>query len=134
MTLIYDPDLTHWDAVKGWLGEACTYGDGWWSIEKVHNLLLDGRAALWVLMPGSTPVAGVVTAIAEEDDGRKVAEVVMAGGSGVIGHIGPELPTIEAWARAHGAAELLLRGRRGWARVTRGHGWEEIAVTMRKEL
>ena len=57
--------------------------------------------------------AAVITAICDWD-GRKVAEIMLAGGSGVIESLDSELPAIEHWARDNGAVEIYARGRRGW--------------------
>jgi hypothetical protein len=96
-------------------------------------LLCEGRAVLWVLEDQNTPIAAIVTAVADWD-GVKVAEIIATGGGGVISALNDELPKIEDWARENGATEVLFRGRRGWSRVYRPQGYEEIAVTMRKAL
>lgn len=96
-------------------------------------MLVDGLAQLWILKDGGEAVAAVVTAISDWD-GRKVAEIVLTGGSKVIESLDEELPVIERWARDLGAEEVIFRGRRGWARLYKPLGYEEIAVTMRKAL
>ena len=96
-------------------------------------MLCKGQAVLWVLESDHEPIAAVVTAIADWD-GVRAAEIIATGGSGVIDALEAELPKIEDWAREHGATECLFRGRRGWSRVYKPHGYEEIAVTLRKAL
>jgi hypothetical protein len=91
--------------------------------------LCEGRAALWVLEDSGTPIGVAVSAV-----GNGVAEILAAGGSGIIENMNTGLPKIEEWARGLGASEVILRGRRGWSRVYKSHGYEEIAVTMRKAL
>ena len=108
-----------WGTVRPWIEDACEHGDGWWTVEKLIPLLCEGRAVLWVLEDAGTPIAAVVTAIADWD-GVRAAEIIATGGSGVIDALSAELPKIENWAREHGASECLFRGRRGWSRSNRG--------------
>lgn len=128
-----DPHGEHWLRLRPWIKDACTHSDGWWTIEALDTLLRDGAALLWVLRDNETPIAGVVTQI-EDWDGERVAVIVSTGGSGVIDALADHLPTLEAWARASGATQMLFRGRRGWAKPYRKLGYEEIAITMRKAL
>lgn len=131
MILSRDDDCRSWHVVRPWIDDACTRCDGWWTIEAVERMLVDGLAQLWILKDGGEAVAAVVTAISDWD-GRKVAEIVLTGGSKVIESLDEELPVIERWARDLGAEEVIFRGRRGWARLYKPLGYEEIAVTMRK--
>lgn len=96
-------------------------------------MLCEGRAVLWILEDNYEPQAAVITAVADWD-GQRVAEIIATGGNGVIASLNDELPKIEEWAREQGATEVMFRGRRGWARVYKPHGYEEIAVTLRKAL
>ena len=128
-----DDALDHWETCRPWLDEACTYGDGWWSIEFAEDVLRSGRGVLWVLLEDDEPVAAIMTALAQSEDGLS-AEIVLAGGSGVLAEIDGILEQIEAWARAHGADNVVVRGRRGWAKAMRSFGYDEVAVTMRKGL
>lgn len=124
---------SQWPAVRPWIENACTKGDGWWTIGALENLLADGKAALWVLSDDTGPIAAVVTTICDWD-GDKVAEIVITGGEGILENAPEHFGKIDAWARALGAVEIVMRGRRGWARALKPHGYEEIAVTMRKAL
>lgn len=133
MNLYQDFNCEQWPQVRHWIEDACTFGDGWWTVEKLIPLLCEGRAVLWVLEEKHEPKAAVITAIADWD-GQRVAEIIATGGEGVIGSLDDELPKIETWARDQGATEMMFRGRRGWARVYKPHGYEEIAVTLRKAL
>lgn len=128
-----DVECASWSKVRAWIEDACEHGDGWWTVEKLVPMLCKGQAVLWVLESDHEPIAAVVTAIADWD-GVRAAEIIATGGSGVIDALEAELPKIEDWAREHGATECLFRGRRGWSRVYKPHGYEEIAVTLRKAL
>ncbi len=133
MNLYQDANCDQWPVVYSWIEDACENGDGWWTVNKLIPLLCEGRAVLWVLEDKHEPVAAVITAIADWD-GQRVAEIIATGGAGVIGALNDELSKVEDWAREQGASEIMFRGRRGWARVYKPHGYEEIAVTMRKAL
>lgn len=129
-----DVECAAFSVCRPWLEDACTRCDGWWTIEAVEQMLADGTALLWVLVDDAHQIfAAVVTALADWD-GRKVAEIVLTGGKQVIENLESELSAIERWAREAGAQEILFRGRRGWARLYKPLGYEEIAVTMRKAL
>jgi len=128
-----DVECASWSKVRAWIEDACEHGDGWWTVEKLLPMLCQGQAVLWVLEEDHEPKAAIITAIADWD-GTRVAECIAQGGSGVNAALGEHLHTIEDWARKQGATELYMRGRRGLARVYKPHGYEEIAVTMRKAL
>lgn len=128
-----DVDCISWDVVRPWIEDACEHGDGWWTLEKIVQMLCEGTAVLWVLEDAGTPIAAVVTAIAQWD-GLRVAELVAQGGSGVIDALSDNLHMVEDWAREHRASEVVFRGRRGLTRVFKPYGYEEIAVTLRKAL
>ncbi len=133
MTVTFVPAAEHWPVVRPWIETACTKGDGWWTIDALEDLISDGRAVVWVLASNGVPIAGVVTTICDWD-GRKVAEIIITGGEGILEHAPEHFGQIDIWAKAHGASEIVMRGRRGWARALKPHGYEEIAVTMRKAL
>ena len=132
MSFYQDDNCEAWSTVRPWIEDACTNGDGWWTVEKLIPMLCEGRAVLWIL-EDDEPQAAIITAVADWD-GTRVAECIAQGGSGVNAALGEHLHKIEDWARAQGATELYMRGRRGLARVYKPHGYEEIAVTMRKAL
>jgi hypothetical protein len=130
MGLFRDDACQNWSICRAWIEDACNNGDGWWTVQALVDMLCEGRAVLWVLKNDETPVAAVVTAIADHD-GERVAEIIAAG---ILAGIETELPKVEAWAVENRATSIVLRGRRGWSRAYKSQGYEEIAVTMRKAL
>lgn len=67
-------------------------------------------------------------------DGRRVAEVMLTGGENILAEAREHFWKIDDWARQNGAREVLIRGRRGWAKALKSHGYDEISVTLRKAL
>lgn len=63
--------------------------------------------------------------------GRKVMEVTLCAGEGVNGWVNG-LDQIEADAREKGCSQMLINGRRGWARVL--NGYEDAGAILRKDL
>lgn len=131
----FEPDaqLSSWPIVRRWLEDACEECDGWWTINALEDLLSGGRAILWVLTHDGIPTGAVVTAVCDWD-GKKVAEIVIAGGMGILDGLTAHFGKVHEWARSHQVPEIMFRGRRGWARALKSFGYEEIAVTLRKAL
>lgn len=135
MTTTFETDLSvqHWPVVRPWLENACEECDGWWTIDALEDLVNEGRALLWLLKQDGIPVAAVVTTIANWE-GKRVAEILVAGGEGLIDAAEPHFNKIHEWARSLDVPEIFFRGRRGWARALKSFGYDEIAVTLRKAL
>lgn len=98
-------------------------GDSW--LEVVEDLD-DGRAQLWLTVT-DRPIAAMVT----RRDGDTL-EVWLAGGAVLSGSI-PFLETALAAAKADGATNGRITGRKGWQRVLRPWGWRPCGEDLVKE-
>jgi hypothetical protein len=103
-----------WGDIGRLLDKAVERGGNDWA--EVVDFLDDGRAQLWLAVTDK-PVAAMVTRM----DGDTL-EVWLAGGAVLSGCI-PFLETTLAAAKADGATNGRIIGRKGWARVLASYGW-----------
>lgn len=94
-----------------------------------REMVEDGRAVMWC---GER--SAVITQVSPHDrTGARVLDVAPAGGD--LDEILRMAPMIEDAARAEGCTQsLVTAGRRGFARALKSHGYEEVAVVLRKML
>lgn len=104
------------------------------STEDVKRELLDKSLSLWVAVDSEDGeiIAAMTTYIAEMPLVKRA----------VIRHLaGIEMkswfefyPLVEEWAREHGATEMVVKGRPGWARVLQAQGYTPQYVALVKQL
>lgn len=113
---------------RPWLEAALREGDGGHAMEDVEAGL---AAGCYTLVEGRR--TAIVLEIVESPR-RKALSVFLAGGEPgqALAELVENLPWLDAVARGIGA-ELELRGRRGWARALKPHGWRESYTTLVKE-
>lgn len=104
-----------WPAIVTLLDGAVTRGGNDWA--EVGTLLADNRAQLWLTTQG-IPIAAMVT----RKDGDTL-EIWLAGGAVLSGSI-PFLETAIEAAKQDGMTNGRITGRKGWARVLQGYGWQ----------
>lgn len=103
-----------WGPVKALLDGAVRRGKNeWW---EVIASLMQGTAQLWLTVT-DRPIAAMVT----RRDGDTL-EVWLAGGAVLAGSV-PFLETAIEAAKADGATNGRIDGRKGWERVLRPYGW-----------
>jgi hypothetical protein len=88
---------------------------------------------LWVVHDAGQRLAALVTELERWPDGRTVLVIAIMGGAGLADwlHL---LPVIESYGVEAGATALQIRGRRGWSRVLTPAGYQEMTVTLQKDL
>lgn len=116
------------DRCRPWLEAALRQGDGGHALEDIEAGIRTGHYTL---------VEGERTAVVLEiihRPRRKVLSVFLAGGEAgaALPELVRNLPWLDAVAQGIGA-ELELRGRRGWVRALKPHGWREAHTTLVKE-
>lgn len=114
-----------WGHIGKLLAGAVERGENNWA--EVVECLDDGRAQLWLTVTDE-PIAAMVT----RRDGDTL-EVWLAGGKVLSGSI-PFLETALAAAKADGATNGRIIGRRGWARVLAPFGWRRDGDELVKDL
>jgi hypothetical protein len=100
------------------------------SYRGVADMVLDGRALLWLAWDGSLIHAAAVTQIGATE-WRKVCEIIACAGRGMSLwlHL---IRQIENYAQAEGCSAVRVVGRRGWARVLRDYHAKR--VILEKEI
>lgn len=94
---------------------------------EVISALVDHRAQLWLTVTDK-PIAAMVTRM----DGRTL-EVWLAGGAVLAGSV-PFLETAIAAAKADGATNGRITGRKGWRRVLHPYGWRQNGDDLVKDF
>lgn len=85
-----------------------------------------GKMQLW---PGHDCLA--VTQLYDLAD-RKVCHVLYVAGDGA--ELEEMEKSVAAWAKAQGCSSLMQNGRRGWCRVLKKRGWNEVVTTMERSI
>jgi hypothetical protein len=108
-----------WPRVCDLICEAMRRG-GLSGYQGVADLVLDGRALLWLAWDGQTVHAAAVTMLAATE-WRKVCEIIACGGKGMRPPWGQGwlhlIEKIEDYARAEGCSAVRIVGRKGWQRM-----------------
>ena len=113
MIVSYLPDPeSHplWNGIRALLKPAADYGE--------IPIFGDGEC-LWVAIDGPTIFAAGTTLLWNDGD----AEIRLCGGARHREWVEEALEIVETWARSAGARRLIMRGRRGWERSVKRHGW-----------
>lgn len=114
-----------WGDIGRLLGKAVERsGDNW---AEVVSDLDTGKAQLWLTVEDE-PVAAMVT----RRDGSTL-EVWLAGGAVLSGSV-PHLETAIKAAKADGATNGRIDGRKGWERVLRPYGWRRDGDELVKDF
>lgn len=109
-----------------WIADALGYSGGTHTPTDVVESILKGHMQLW---PGEQACA--VTEIVVYPN-KKVLHVFLAAGD--MENIVDMQRSAEKWGKAQGCTAMTIAGRKGWARVLKGVGYEEKFVTLAKEL
>ena len=100
--------------------------DGACSLEQLELEINEGRAQVWPL-----PNAAVVTQVAEQF-GRRILRVWLAGGD--LHELRRCAHFLDDIAEMHHCSRIEVDGRRGWKRVLQKHGFQEMRITLVKDL
>lgn len=113
-----------WPTIFQLLDKSVQRGGNDW--DEVASDLRDGRAQLWLVVTDK-PIVALVTRM----DGDTF-EVWLAGGAVLSGTVHFLETAIEA-AKAAGATNGRIIGRKGWERVLRGYGWRHDGEHLVKD-
>lgn len=94
----------------------------------VRSLIIAGRAQLWLVIEDkTTPIGAVVTEIWNVPETR--CRLWLVGGSRLREWAAEFMAAIEPWARSWGCSAIFGESkRRGWARIVRKMGGEQIGT------
>jgi hypothetical protein len=91
----------------------------------VRATIESGHAELWVVLEEGRPLAAVTTQITLEPEKR--CRLWLVGGCRMTEWAADFMAVVEPWARAWGCKAIWgAQSRRGWARIVRLMGFEEI--------
>lgn len=99
-----------------------------WPIEAIDALLVEGRAQFW-----GTEKSALVTVVTTYPGGAVVIEV-LAGTGSMADLIKRVRPKVEAWGRANGCTHIQIKGRLGWKRALKPHGFKHLQDILTKGL
>lgn len=114
-----------WLEIATLLNDAVVKGGNDWA--DVETALETGHAQLWLTI-ADKPINATVTRM----DGTTL-EVWLCGGSVLAGSL-HYLETILAAAKGDGATDARIVGRKGWLRVLKPYGWQQIGDELVKDL
>ena len=113
------------------LHPAVDVGDGKDTFLSLAADLKSGKKILWVTAEEGVITSALITWVEGYSNHKRM----------VIGYAGGDLedmrtiyPDIEDWAKSEECKAIEVYGRRGWSRVGREHGYDEIATISRKWL
>ena len=122
-----------WPRIRPHILRAMKRSDGWWTEKELKERAFLGQIAVWQIKDGDRIIGCCLGEIEDWPSGKRVAVIVGCGAEDGYS-IERHLPEVEAWARMHGAAEVHVRGREGWRRRLKPHGYELCMITLRKVL
>lgn len=99
-------------------GAYTTKGAMWAVVENGGTLVKCGNGEAWL--------------IAQKQDLDLV--IVWSGGTRIVQYLPHVMEWAEDYARRHGAARIVMSGRKAWERLLRPYGFYLESVTMAKEL
>jgi hypothetical protein len=91
-------------------------------------MLAEGRAQFW-----ATDKSALITVVTSYPGGAVVIEV-LAGTGSMADLIKRVRPTVEAWGRANGCTHIQIKGRTGWKRALKVHGFNHLQDILVKGL
>ena len=106
--------------------------DGRWSSEQLLADVADGRVLVWIVSR-ETNIVGVFTTRVMTSQITWVL-IEDCAGDDLASWITPALNAVEQWARALGATQIVVEGRRGWERTLRPFGYESKRIQAVKRL
>lgn len=109
-------------------GIASANDPAFWPIEAIDAMLDEGRAQFW-----ATEKSALVTFITEYPGGAVVIEV-LAGCGSMADLIKRVRPKVETWGREKGCTHIQIKGRTGWKRALKQHGFNHLQDILVKGL
>lgn len=99
----------------------------------VYNLILTGNADLWCAMQNGT-LDGIMICMMERHAKASYYHVCFIGGYGLSKYLATGLEKLEKYACIMGATELVLEGRKGFAKLLKPYGYYTNTVRLRKNV
>lgn len=107
-----------------------TYGQA--TVEDILKCCVEGDMQLWVVCKDKDLLAVIVTEIAQLP--RKRVFIFRFCGGEKLGEWVKVMDNFLNWARSQGCDQAEIYGRKGWGRIYRDYGYEEIASCFHRSL
>lgn len=111
-----------WTKAEPLLAKAVERSSGRYTEIDILHELLTGRLGLWLVLEGAEPIAAM-TSMIELYPRKKVLVLDWAGGERLEEWLPLAHEVFTRYAKANGCTEAQCRGRKGWERVLRTHGF-----------
>ena len=99
-----------------------------WPITAIDAMLAEGRAQFW-----AGERSALVTQIVAYPGGAEALEAI-AGAGDKQEIMGPIAEAVTAWAKSNGITHMKVKGRAGWSRAMKPHGWRHFQDTIIKDI
>jgi hypothetical protein len=123
-----------WPNVEPLVASALAHTSGECTTADVAERLLDGRAALWIMVELDGPMLGILVAEVIHWPQQALANAWIVAGQDLDRWLPVANSTLEAWARARGCAAVIGEGRAGFVRRLAHLGYREVGRKYRKDL
>lgn len=124
---------TVWPSVAPLVNVALQYG-GNTSLAHVYRDIVSDAKQLWVAVDIDGFQAVMVTQLYYEPDGTKVLQISYLAGEDFDLLYSQGMALVEGFALDEGCEIIRFRGRRGWVKVLKKHGYEETQVICEKRI
>lgn len=123
-----------WPQIEPLVASALAYAQGENTPADVRQRLLNGAAAMWLMLEPEGPVRGLMVAELVVYPQQRVANAWLLAGQQMETWLPVADATLEAWARQQGCTAIIGDGRRGWKPVLERLGYRPVAVKYRRDL
>lgn len=121
-----------WPQIAEWIASATDEASGWWQPDDVLAGVERDELTLWIVADADR-LYGVVVTEVETAARHTIGVIALCAGIEQAKwlHL---LPELEGWAAERGCTEMMVKGRAGWARRLRAHGYGERYVAVGKGI
>lgn len=122
-----------WDIIDDMILDALDYANGKFTIDDIHEAILNRDMQLWVIIDGEDIVHAVVVTQVIHYPSKKVMLFVLVSGVKFDNwkHL---LPHFELFAKDHDCTAIEFYGRTGWEKKTRELGFKKIHTVFSLDI
>jgi|TARA_R110000787_G_scaffold2286_3_gene9108 hypothetical protein len=125
---------TLWDNVKNYLGPAVARSRGRWSIELLHEALLNERQNLWVAFDKEKSIDGVATTEFLIYPCKKMLSIEYLGGKNMTNWGWDMLDRLDSWGRDNKCDGIEAVARQGFWRWLKQDGFDRSYTVYEREI
>jgi hypothetical protein len=121
--------VKHWSLIVGRVADCGVAAGDLRSPDEWLERIVSKDAQLWLIRKGQNTAGVVITEIYDTVRGKTCA-VPILGADDMAAAVPVAVDMISRWAREHDCTRLECVGRRGWARVLKQFGGQELATVV----